>query len=296
MQVLKWVVQSMRPRQWAKNLFTFAPLLFAQKLGDWLAAAHTLAVLVLFCMASGTVYLVNDVVDRIADSHHPHKKSRPIASGRLSPRTALACAMVMATCTLVVGFAWNLSVGLVLLAFLSLNAFYSLIGKRIPLLDVLLISAGFILRVVAGAAAIPVPISLWILVCTFFLSVYLGLGKRLHELLAAGNNASATRPVLRRYNRGWTQGAFHLMGLAATASFTAYTLSSKALANFGTSHLVFTVPLVFIGLFRFGQLVRDGSRSSPPTDALLSDTVALLAAGAWALAAVAIIYLPRWLA
>lgn len=290
------VLSTMRPKQWVKNLFTFAPLLFALKLGNWFAALHTTAVFALFCLASGTVYLLNDVLDRDADAQHPHKKLRPIASGRLPVSTALGTAIVFAVTAIGIAFAWDLHVGLVVFGFLALNCFYSLKGKRIPIVDVLLISCGFILRVVAGAVAIPVPISLWILVCTFFLSVYLGLGKRLHELLSAGLDAGKTRAVLKRYSRKWTAMAFHIMGALAVVSFTAYTLSEKALTSFGTSHLVFTVPLVILGLFRFSVLARDTGRSSPPTEALLTDAVALASAVAWTAAAVSIIYLPRWLA
>ncbi|MBM4356153.1 MAG: decaprenyl-phosphate phosphoribosyltransferase, partial [Deltaproteobacteria bacterium] len=265
------VLEGMRPKQWAKNVFVLAPLLFALRAGDAASALRAGVAFVLFCVASGVVYLLNDVADREADAHHPRKRLRPVASGSLPVRVAVCSAAGLGLLSLVAGVLMADEFGLTLSGYLALNLFYSFRGKQVPIADVLCISLGFVLRVVGGAVAIPVPISFWILLCTFLLSLYLGLGKRLHEVLLMGEDASRTRSVLRLYGLGPTRRAFQLTGIASGVAFLAYTLSERAFVNFGTRALVFTVPLVLAGLARFHFLAHDTGRKSSPTDSLLSD-------------------------
>ena len=295
MHTLYLILASMRPRQWVKNVFVLAPLLFASKLGEWAAVWSGLVAFVLFCLAAGAVYLLNDVLDREADAQHPHKKLRPSPSGALGVSAALTGAVALSALSVGTGLLWKPAVGGIIAVFLVLNVAYSLKGKQIPVVDVLMISFGFILRVVGGAHAIPVPVSVWILLCTFLLSVYLGLGKRLHELVTLEAGAPVTRPVLKRYDRRVTYAGFCAAGAAAVAAFGAYTLSARAVSNFGTTNLVFTVPLAALGIARFAMLARDRRRATPPTESLLSDPLTLGTAVAWGLAAILIIYAPRWL-
>ncbi len=289
------ILASMRPRQWVKNVFVLAPLLFASKLGEGSAVLCGLTAFALFCMAAGAVYLLNDIVDRDADAQHPHKKKRPIASGALAVPTALTAVIALSVAAVGAGLVWKPTVGGIVALFLVLNVSYSLKGKQVPVLDVLMISFGFILRVVGGAYAIPVPVSFWILLCTFLLSVYLGLGKRLHELVTLKEGAPLTRPVLKLYNQRVTFAGFCAAGAAAAAAFGAYTLSDRAVANFNTTNLVYTVPLVVLGIARFAMLARDRRRTRPPTESLLSDPLTLGTALVWGVAAMLIIYAPRWL-
>jgi len=284
------VLQGMRPRQWAKNVFVLAPLLFALRAGDAVSVLRALAGFALFCIASGVVYLVNDVADREADAHHPRKRLRPIASGALPMPVATGSAAGLALLSLLAAALLSPAFGLTLCAYLALNLFYSFKGKQVPIVDVICISMGFVLRVVGGGVAIPVPVSFWILACTFLLSLYLGLGKRLHEVLLMGDEAQRTRSVLRLYGPGQTRWAFGLSGLASGVAFLLYTLSDRALVNFGTRGLVLTVPLVLAGLARFYGLARDTRRKTPPTDSLLSDPGILATALAWGAMAVGILY------
>ena len=293
MGVLPYIVSGMRPRQWVKNGFVIAPLLFASRLGDLTAVTAGLGAFVLFCVLSGAVYLLNDAFDVEADRHHPLKKHRPIAAGLLPVRTARLAAFVLAGSAIIAGLFWTVPFGLILAGYFCLNLAYSVWIKQLPVLDVLAISTGFLLRVIGGGYAIDVPISAWILVCTFLLSLYLGLGKRMHEINLLGAGMSASRPVLRRYNMAVTTRIFHLSGLASAASFAAYTLSARARMNFGTHALVYTVPFVLIGLWRFAAMVNDTSRKRSPTESLVSDPVIIATALLWGGVAIAIIYLPE---
>jgi 4-hydroxybenzoate polyprenyltransferase len=296
MAVLGNLLISMRPRQWVKNTFVLAPVLFAQRLSDVGSLARAAAAAALFCVASGAVYLLNDVLDREADAAHPHKRSRPIASGRLPAATATVASAVLAAASLAVALVWDVRLGGTLAAYLAFNLAYSLKAKHVPLLDLLLISAGFLLRVAAGALAVDVEISNWILLCTFLLSFYLGLGKRLHEVVAVDRSAAATRPVLSHYSVRISNLAFRVAGGATVAAFCAYTLSDRAVTHFGSARLVYTVPFVLLGIFRYAWLVRDARRTSAPTDALLADPLTVLIVAAWGASAAAVIYWSRWFA
>lgn len=292
--MMPWVIiEGMRPRQWVKNIFVLAPLLFALKLWDGQSILGAFLAAALFCMAAGAVYLVNDIVDREADRHHPEKRRRPLASGRLPVTIAWVSATFLVAIAVSLATWWSAQLGLVIATFFVVNLAYSFWLKKVPGADVLMISFGFILRVVGGALAIAVPISWWILVCTFLLSLYLGLGKRLHELVLLGDKGVQTRAALRGYRLGPTRHLFKATGIAATLAFALYTLSSHAAENFGTRGLFLTVPLVITGLWRFSRLTEEAQRATSPTEALLSDWPIIVSAVLWGAAATAIIYLPR---
>ncbi len=291
--ILGVVIEGMRPRQWAKNVFVLAPVLFALKLSDIHSILGALVAAALFCMAAGAVYLVNDIVDREADKHHPEKCNRPVASGRLPVAAAWFAAALLVLSAVSLACWWRAQLAVVIATFFAINLAYSFRLKRVPGFDVVLISFGFILRVVGGALAIEVPISWWILICTFLLSLYLGLGKRLHELLLLGERGIQARAALKGYRLGPTSLLFRLTGGAAAMVFALYTLSPRAAENFGTRGLILTVPFVVAGLWRFARLTRNSARATSPTEALLSDWPVLLSAALWGIAATAIIYLPR---
>lgn len=283
----------MRPRQWAKNVFVLAPVLFALQIGNPGALAVASVACLLFCLASSSVYLFNDIFDREADAAHPVKRFRPIASGALTPGTAAWAALVLALLSVAGAFPLAPLLCVVLLVFLCNNLVYSRWGKHVPVLDVLMIAFGFLLRVAGGAFAVEVPISWWIILCTFLLSLYLGLGKRIHELAAVGGGNARTRAVLARYDRRTTLVVFVATGVAAVGAFSAWALSDHALAQFGSRNLGWTAPLAAMGVARFAFLANDGSRKRPPTDALLTDPTILTAGALWAALAVVIIYFPE---
>ncbi len=282
------VLEGMRPLQWVKNAFVLAPLVFAKRLLVLPDLTLALLAVAAYCLASSAVYLLNDVVDAPEDRRHPGKRHRPVASGRLSASLALWSSALLALLALLGALLISLPLAACLLGFLALNAFYIFVGKRVAYLDVLAISGSFILRVVGGALAIPVELSGWILLCTFFISLYLGLGKRLHELL--GTDGS-TRRSLAGYSPLLTRGALVACGLAALAAFACYSVSARALANFGTSNLLWTTPLVALGQLRFFALASRTGSDRSPTDAMIRDPLFLLAGLAWGLAVLVLVYM-----
>lgn len=288
---LRVFVSALRPRQWIKNLFVIAPLVFAKKLldpGQGLVAAFAF---LLFCTASGVVYILNDLLDREADRLHPTKRLRPIASGELPHVQAGWMAAGLAVLSLCGSILLGVTFTFCLLSYLLLNVIYSVALKRIPYLDVTAIAGGFLLRVMAGASALKVEASVWLLVCTGLLSVYLGLGKRAHELVALKENAADHRSVLKKYRLGHLRLAMVLLAVATVAAYVFYTLSPHTRAFFGTRRLVWTSFLPLLGLIRFGQLVLKHHRAESPTEEMLKDGPFLGISILWGISVVLLIYL-----
>jgi decaprenyl-phosphate phosphoribosyltransferase len=290
--VLGALIKSLRPHQWVKNLFVTFPLLFSKHLLDPSYALLTVAAFVLFCLLSGSVYLVNDIFDIEKDRAHPKKCLRPIPSGKLP----IAIARTAAAVLILVSLGGSLVLGLPFFAvtagYLIQNLAYSLSLKHIPFVDVLLIASGFLLRVLAGAFAIGVPASPWLLGCTFVLACFLGFGKRTHELANAGERASEQRAVLSRYKLGQLRVILWVLALATCAAYVLYTLSPQTKSFFGTDKLLFTSPFAAFGVVRFLSLVSRGTAESP-TDEMLRDLPFMANLGLWAAATVVIIYFWR---
>ncbi len=297
--VLTWargILLSMRPHQWLKNLFVFAPLVFAQRLVDasghldWATVGRSVAAFAIFCLASGGVYLLNDLADRERDRRHPVKCHRPIASGALPVRVAAVAIAVVASTAL--GWAWWLGadLALVVCVYVLVNIAYSFALKKIPFVDIALIAAGFWLRVLAGAEAIDVPVTWWLYAATFLLAAYLALGKRRHELHAGGDDAHRRREVLAAYRPAHLDGAFYAAGTATAACYVAYTLSEHAALQFGTRWLAVTIPFMLFGLGRFAVLTARHDTHDSPTDAMIRDLPFVLNLALWAATVVAIIY------
>jgi len=272
---------AMRPRQWTKNLLLFAGIIFAAKLGDparWLAAVTAF---VAYCAASSAAYLVNDVRDAESDRLHPVKRSRPIARGELSPQVALALAGALALAAVVLaGMLGPLSLAC-LAAFVALQAAYSLGLKAFELVDVLAIAGLFVLRASAGAIAVDVRISEWLLLCTFLLALFVALGKRRAEL---GLDGVRARPALDGYSVALVD---QLLGIVAAATIAAYT--GYALAAHDTRWLVATVPLVVYGLFRYLLLLHRRGLGEEPESLLVEDLPLLVTVAVWAAACAVIL-------
>jgi 4-hydroxybenzoate polyprenyltransferase len=296
-QTALYLFLSLRPHQWVKNLFVLAPLVFARKLLDpgshlpnlelIFAAVGAFAV---FCLASGAVYLLNDIVDREKDARHPVKKNRPIASGRLSLPAARAGLALVTLAACVTAVLIQPALLTVAAAYMLLNVGYSFRFKHIPFLDVASIAAGFMLRVLGGAVAIEVPVTVWLYACTFLLASYLALGKRKHELLNAGVSASLQRQVLGAYVVRHVDHAQLAAGIATGICYGAYTWSEHAVSQFGTRGLVLTLPFIAFGLWRFARLTNRTDTAESPTEAMIRDLPFLANLGLWAVAVVAIIY------
>ncbi len=291
MKKLTAILHSARPRQWVKNLFVAAALVFSKHLGDTRQLLRALAAVAIFCAISSAVYLWNDIIDVEKDRAHPRKKLRAIASGRLSLPAARAAAATLAAgglaCSLLLDTRFAFCVG----AYLIQNVAYSLWLKRIVYLDVLSISAGFILRVLAGGYAIDIWVSRYLIICTGLLACFLGFGKRAHERSSSHEHGHAQRPVLRGYSPTVLRWTLVVIGLMTLATYVAYTLSPHTMQFFGTSRMVWTTPFAFIGLARFFWLVSADPCADSPTEAMLRDVPFMANLVVWGAAVVAIIYL-----
>lgn len=286
------IVRTMRPRQWVKNVFVGAPLVFSRHLGDPAYALRAGLAALAFCALSSAVYAFNDVRDAEADRQHPTKRTRPIAAGELPESTALVCAAILAAGALIgcLALSWHLA-GLAAL-YLVQNLAYSLGLKRIAFLDVGLIATGFLFRVLAGAAAIAVPASRWLLLCTALLASFLGLGKRGHELVwARRTGVSPTRPALAGYRLDVVRVAMIALAAVTCAAFVAYTLQPHTIEFFGTDQLVYVAPFVLIGVVRFLILALWRESDESPTDAMLGDHWFLLDLAAATATTLYVIYL-----
>ena len=284
------IVRSMRPSQWVKNTLIFAPLLFARELGDpeaFLRVAFTFA---LFCILSGGVYLVNDILDREQDRRHPFKKNRPIASGALAPSTAAAAGVAAIVAAFVAAFALSPAVAAVMAGYLLLNIGYSRFLKNLVIIDVMTIAAGFLLRVIAGGLAIPVAISFWLLLCTGLLALFLGFGKRRHELVLLDAGASSHRPILREYSPYFLDQMISVVTTSTVVTYALYTMSADVQEKLGTHWLGLTIPFVLYGIFRYLYLIHQKSEGGDPSQTILTDRPLLANIVLWGGAVVAILY------
>jgi 4-hydroxybenzoate polyprenyltransferase len=272
------LVRTLRPHQWVKNVFVAAPVVFAQKLGHGDDAARTALAILAFCALSGSVYAFNDVRDVEADRRHPAKCKRPIAAGQLSERAALAWSALLAIGALAGCLAISWQLAAIAALYLAQNLGYSLGLKKIAFVDVGLIASGFLFRVLAGAAAIDVPASRWLLLCTALLALFLGLGKRGHELLWATRTqrAGTTRAALAGYRIEVVKIAMLALAVVTCAAFIAYTLWPHTIEFFGTDRLVYVAPFVILGVVRYLTLALWRVSDDSPTDAMLRDRWFLL--------------------
>ncbi len=282
--------RALRPHQWVKNLFVGAPLLFSKNLFDAALAGRAAAAVALFCLVSSSVYLLNDVLDLDADRAHPKKRGRAIASGALSVADARLAAALFIVGALSAGAALGAPFVATLGGYLVLNLAYSLALKHMPFIDVLCIAGGFLLRVRGGAFAIDVPASSFLLLCTGLLAAFLGYGKRAHELRAAGARAGEQRRVLGRYRERPLWIALWALGVATVAAYAAYTRASHTLAYFGTGALVYTAPLVALGVARFLWLVARRPDAESPTAEMLRDRWFVATLALWIVAVSVVIY------
>ncbi len=282
-------LRAIRPHQWVKNLFVAAPVLFGQRLTDPTAVVHAAAAVALFCLISSAIYLFNDLIDVEQDRLHPRKCHRPIAAGELSEAAARLGAGLLAAAGLALGLGLGLGFFAAAAGYFALNITYSLALKRIAYLDVLAIAAGFLLRVAAGAYAVQVPASPWLFLCTGFLACFLGFGKRTHELSAFGARGVAQREVLASYSAALLRGALFVSGGATFMAYLAYTTAPHTRNFFRTDRMLWTAPLIALGLVRFGHLVARSTAESP-TEEMLRDPLFLANLAAWVVAVVVFIY------
>jgi 4-hydroxybenzoate polyprenyltransferase len=284
------VLVSLRPHQWTKNLVVFAALGFSKHLfemGPLLRATFAFA---LFCGLSGAVYLLNDLADLERDRLHPSKRLRPLASGALAPRTAVMVAAILAFGCLALAFVLGRPFAATAFVYLGLNLLYSFKLKEVVIVDVLCISLGFVLRAVAGAVALGVAISDWLLICTLLLALFLTLSKRRHELTSLNQEASAHRKILAEYSPYLLDQMINVVTASCLSAYAFYTTAAETREKFQTDRLAWTIPFVLYGIFRYLYLVHQKEKGGSPSDVLLTDRPLLAAVALWAVAIVIIIY------
>lgn len=286
------LIVSLRPDQWTKNLIVFAALIFAVKLLDPAALALASAAFLIFCVLSGSVYLLNDVSDREADRRHPLKRLRPIASGALSAGTALTWAVGLSVSALAAAYALRPVFALAAAAYLALFVWYTHALKHVVILDVMSIAIGFVLRAVAGGLVIGVPVSDWLLVCTILLALFLGLAKRRHEITMLTDGASGHRRILEEYDPYLLDQMIAIVAAATLVVYIIYCASPETAERFGTRLLVLTTPFPIYGIFRYLYLVHRKHGGGSPSDMLLRDRPLLSCVALWGIAVVVLIYRP----
>ena len=282
-----------RPKQWTKNGFVLAGVVFAQKAFSVTAVTHALLAFVVFCALSGAVYAANDVLDVKEDRKHPLKRLRPVASGEISPRAALTFAALLAAGALVVSFVFlPYGVGIAGIAYLLLQVLYTTVLKHTAILDVMSISGGFVIRALAGVAAVSSPISPWLIVCTGLLTLFLGFSKRRHEIATLGEGAVVHRRNLQDYSVPMLDEMMNIMISATIIAYTLYTFTVYERED--QIFMMGSIPFVVYGVFRYMLLVhRDGGGN--PDTLLLSDRPLQIALFLWLLVVMAVIYVvPLW--
>jgi 4-hydroxybenzoate polyprenyltransferase len=288
---LRALVETLRPQQWVKNGFIFAALIFSQSLTRWDRCRQVLLAALVFCLVSSAAYVLNDILDASEDRHHPTKKLRPIASGRLSATTAGIVGAILG-CVGLFG-AWRLNTAFfgIVLAYLALNVLYSTFLKRVVLLDVFIVAAGFLFRVISGGLVIRVAVSPWLIVCTTLLALFIALSKRRHELVLLGHHASDHRAILADYSPYFLDQLISIVTASTVVSYALYTLSPDVQTKFPGKRLEMTIPFVLFGIFRYLYLIHHHDQGGNPTRSLFTDPVLLSVVLFWAASVILIIYL-----
>jgi 4-hydroxybenzoate polyprenyltransferase len=286
------LLNAVRPGQWTKNLLVFAGLLFGLQLFVPSSVLRALAAFVIFCGLSGVVYLLNDILDRDSDRRHPLKSKRPIASGALSVQAATVSAIAMGALALAGSVMLGWTFALVAVAYLGLQALYSSSLKHVVIIDVLTLSIGFVLRAVAGAVAVGVEFSHWLLVCTILLALFIALNKRRHEITLLADDAATHRPILGEYSEYLLDQMIAVVTASTLISYVFYTISPETQEKFGTQWLGLTIPFPLYGIFRYLYLVHRREGGGSPSELLLTDRPLLVCVALWAIAVAVIIYRP----
>jgi 4-hydroxybenzoate polyprenyltransferase len=283
------VVVSLRPRQWVKNLFVLAGLVFSQRLFT-ASAWPALGAFAIFCALSGAIYLFNDVADRDKDRLHPKKRERPVASGLVPVPLALAIGAALIAAGLGAAAWLSPSFALAAVAYVLLLTSYSVWLKHVVIVDVLAVASGFVLRAVGGALVIDVEISGWLLICTILVALFLALGKRRHEYLTLEGEALRHRPVLAEYSAALLDQMIAVVTASTVTAYALYTMSPETVAKFRTQLLPATLPFVLYGIFRYLYLLYRRQLGGNPSEAFLSDRALLLNTLGWIAAVLLIIY------
>lgn len=287
--MLKGLLISARPHHWVKNLIVFAALIFAREYTNPQKIGLAIIGFAAFCLASSAIYLINDVFDRESDKKHPIKSKRPIASGRVPVVAAISAATFLLIGAVILAIFINTNTVIMLIIYAALNLAYSAYLKHLVIIDVMTIAAGFVLRAVAGGLAISVPISPWLLVCTTLLALFMGFGKRRHELTFLTNDAVSHRRALENYSVGFLDQMISVVTSSTVVAYAFYTLSPEVEDRFGTKWLSLTIPFVLYGVFRYLYLIFHKDEGGSPTKLLLTDPPLMLCVILWLVSVIVVI-------
>jgi 4-hydroxybenzoate polyprenyltransferase len=287
---LKQLFISLRPHQWTKNVVVLAALIFAERLYHVPSVLMAGGAFVVFCVLSGAVYLVNDLADLEGDRRHPVKRMRPLPSGALSPSVANAASVALAGVGIAASFAIGGKFAAVAVLYFGAMMAYSLALKNIVVVDVLVVAMGFVLRALAGAVAIGVAFSHWLLICTLLFALFLALAKRRQELTLLAGGAAEHRRILGEYSPYLLDQMIAVVTASTVVSYALYTLAPETISRLGTDRLVWTLPFVLYGILRYLYLVHQKEDGGDPTTVLLNDRPILVTVALWAATVVALIY------
>ncbi len=290
MQLIIDVIRSFRPTQWIKNGIVLAGLIFSAKFTDPAMDLKAFAAFVGFCLLSSAVYLFNDVQDVEFDRIHPKKAKRPIASGKVSTQLALTLSVFLSIAGVIISFGINSKLGTVATGYLILNIFYSKILKRIVIIDVMTIAIGFVFRAAAGAYAVDVSISAWLLICTILLALFLGFTKRRYEVVLLDENATQHRLILDQYSLPFMDQMISVVTASTLVIYTIYTVTFKNYHNGTDPKLEYTIPFVIYGIFRYLYIVYHKAEGGSPTESILTDRPLMINTILWLLTVLILFY------
>lgn len=291
MTSIKFYIYALRPQQWIKNFFVLLPLVFSQSLIQIASVGTSILAFTLFCMASSSVYTLNDLIDLEKDRVHPTKKLRPLASGKISAKILVAIGLILAISSIYIAFKLNAIFGFTILSYLAMNLIYSLALKEMVIVDVMCIAFFFLLRVIAGAVVIQVEVSHWLLICTATLALFLGFNKRRHELSLLGARAHTHRAILEAYSKYFIDQMIAVITASTVIFYTLYTVDPITVSRFNTKNLLFTIPFVYYGIFRYLYLIHKRGQGGDPTRIILKDHKMIINLGFWLLTIITVIYL-----
>ena len=289
--ILKYVLLSMRLDQWIKNFLVFAALLFSKNLLSLSKNIEAIIGFTIFCMITGCAYMINDLVDLEKDKLHSVKSRRPLASGKLKKDTAIKIVVLVCLASLFSAFYMNILFGIIILAYFLLNIGYSIYLKNIVIIDVVSIAAGFVLRVLGGAVIISVVASQWLILCTILLSLFLGFSKRRHELVLLEDSATSHRKVLEHYSPYLLDQMIAVVTASTLICYALYTMSKDTIEKLGTSKLIYTIPFVLYGIFRYLYLVHQKEDGGSPTEIMFTDKPMIINICLWIISSIIFIYI-----
>lgn len=288
--MIKNILYSLRPKQWIKNFFIFLPLIFGKQLFEINLLLKTCLTFSYFSLAAGAVYIINDIYDYQQDKHHATKKLKPIASGKVTIGQAKTAAIIIGALSLTGGYALESFLGHVIAVYMLLNLAYSKFLKHIVIVDVFCIGLFFWLRLIAGGIASGVHLSHWIIIMTILLALFLGFNKRRQELRLLGNKAQAHRSVLLKYNRYFIDQMIAIITSSIVVAYLLYTFDDITVQKLGHTNLMYSIPFVYYGIFRYLYLMHRLPKEGDPTRVLLKDKPLLINLFLWLISCVVALY------